>query len=59
MVKVNSDSTGKYRKAEHSKVKTFLHISREAEIHTVPKTMGKVNSHCTGKVWENTYIPKL
>ena len=41
----------KYEKTEHSKVECFLHISREAEIHTIPKTqnMGKVNFHSTEK----------
>ena len=28
----------KYEKTEHSKVKSFLFISREAEIHAIPKT---------------------
>ena len=51
----------KYEKTEHSKIKCFLHISQEAEIHTTPKTrnMGKVDFHSTKKVWENTNIPKL
>ena len=51
----------KYEKIKHFKVKCFSHISREAEIDTIPKTqnMGKVNFDCTGKVWENTNIPKL
>ena len=36
-------------------------ISREAEIHTIPKiqNMGKVDFHSTGKVWENTNISNL
>ena len=43
---------GKYEKAEHSKVKGFLHILGEAEIHTVPKTqnMDIVNLLSTGKL---------
>ena len=51
----------KYEKTKHSKVKCFLHILREAEIHTVPKTqnMGIVNLLSTGKLWENTNIPKV
>ena len=61
MRKVISDSTEKYEKTEHSKVKCFLHISREAEIHTTPKTrnMGKLDFHSTKKVWENTNIPNI
>ena len=52
---------GKYEKTKHSKVKCFLHILGEAEIHTVPKTqnMGIVNLLSTGKLWENTNIPKV
>ena len=51
----------KYEKTKHSKVKCFLHILGEAEIHTVPKTqnMGIVNLLSTGKLWENTNIPKV
>ena len=51
----------KYEKTKHSKVKYFLHILGEAEIHTVPKTqnMGIVNLLSTGKLWENTNIPKV
>ena len=43
-----------YEKTEHSKVKCFLHILREAEIHTISKTknMGIVNLLSTGKLWE-------
>ena len=43
---------GKYEKTKHSKVKCFLHILGEAEIHTVPKTqnMGIVNLLSTGKL---------
>ena len=50
-----------YEKTEHSEVKCFLHISREAEIHTISKTqnMGIVNLLSTGKSWENTNIPKV
>ena len=46
----------KYEKTEHSKVKRFLDISQEVEIHTIPKTqdMGKVHFHSTGKVLEKT-----
>ena len=51
---------GKYEKTKHSKVKCFLHILGEAEIHTVPKTqnMGIVNLLSMGKLWENTNLPK-
>ena len=51
----------KYEKRKHSKVKCFLHILGKAEIHTVPKSenMGIVNSLSTGKLWENTNIPKV
>ena len=50
----------KYKKTKYSKVKCFLHILGEAEIHTVTKTqnMGIVNLLSTGKLWENTNIPK-
>ena len=50
-----------YEKTEHSKVKCFLHISREPEIYTIPKTqnMGKVDFHSLGKVWENTNFLNL
>ena len=50
-----------YEKTEHSKVRCFLHISRDAEIHTIPKTqnMGIVNLLSTGKLWENTNIPDV
>ena len=49
-----------YEKTEHSKVKCFLHILREAEIHTISKTqnMGIVNLLSMGKLWENTNLPK-
>ena len=52
---------GKYEKTKLSKAKCFLHILGEAEIHTVPKTqnMGIVNLLSTGKLWENTNIPKV
>ena len=52
---------GKYEKTKHSKVKCFLHILGEAEIHTVSKTqnMGIVNLLSTGKLWEITNIPKV
>ena len=48
-------------KTEHSKLKCFLYISREAEIQTIPKTqnMGIVNLPRTGKLWENANIPKV
>ena len=98
MGKVISVLREKYEKTEHSTVKCFLHIWREAEIHTISKTqnmgrvistrekygktqtfqiygflkyfglsrnpynsqnMGKVDFHSTGKMWENTNIPKL
>ena len=51
----------KYEKTKHSKAKCFLHILGEAEIHAVPKTqnMGIVNLLSTGKLWENTNIPKV
>ena len=50
-----------YEKIAHSKVKCFLHISQEAEIHTIPKTrnMGIKNLLSTGKLWKNTNIPKV
>ena len=56
----NEDST-KNEKTKHSKVKCFLHILQDAEIHTVPKTqnMGIVNLLSTGKLWENKNIPKV
>ena len=52
---------GKYEKTKHSKVKCFLHILGEAETHTFPKTqnMEIVNLLSTGKLWENTNIPKV
>ena len=52
------DSTEKSLRKQHSKVKCFLHILRETEIHTNPKTqnMGIVNLLSTGKLWENTSI---
>ena len=51
----------KYEKTKHSKVKCFLHILREAEIHTISKTqnIGIVNLLTTGKLWENTNIPEV
>ena len=51
----------KYEKTKHSKVKCFLHILREAEIHTISKTqnIGIVNLLTTGKLWENANIPKI
>ena len=51
----------KYEKTKYAKVKCFLHNLGEAEIHTVPKTqnMGMVNLLSTGKLWENTNIPKV
>ena len=85
-------SRGNYEKTDHSKVKCFLHISRETEIHTMVKRIpivrqkyqktqklhnyvflkyfsrsknphnfhntGTVNPHYTGKLWDNTNIPK-
>ena len=47
-----------YEKTEHSKVKCFLHISREPEIYTIPKTqnMGKVDFHSAAKAWETFQI---
>ena len=52
---------GKYEKTKHSKANCFLHILGEAEIHTVPKTqnMEILNLLSTGKLWENTNIPKV
>ena len=46
---------------KHSKFKCFLHISREAEIHSTPKTenMGIVNLLSTGKLRENRYSKGL
>ena len=86
-------SRGNYEKTDHSKVKCFLHISRETEIHTMVKRIpivrqkyqktqklhnyvflkyfsrsknphnfhntGTVNPHYTGKLWDNTNIPKV
>ena len=48
-------------KESYEKIKCFLHISGEAEIHTIPKTqnMGIVNLLSKGKLWENTNIPKV
>ena len=59
----------KYEKTEHSKVKCFLFIPQETEVHTIPKTqsMGIVNflhvphssisrvieTHTNPKTWEN------
>ena len=50
-----------YEKTEHSRVEHFLHILQVAEIHTIPETqnMGIVNLLSTGKLWENTNIPKV
>ena len=56
------DSAGKLWEKEHSKVKfSYIYISQEAEIHTIPKTqnMGIVNLLSKGKLWENTNIPKV
>ena len=52
---------GKYEKTKHFKAKCFLHILGEAEIHTVPKNqnMEILNLLSTGKLWENTNIPKV
>ena len=51
----------KYEKTEHSKFKSFLFISWEAEILATAKTqnMGIVNLLSTGKLWENTNILKV
>ena len=51
----------KYEKTEHSKVKCFLHISREAENHTIPQTqnIAIVNLLSKGKLWESINIPKV
>ena len=56
-----SDFREKYDKTEHFKVKCFLHILREAEIHKIPKTqnMEIVNLLSTGKLQENTNIPNV
>ena len=37
----------------------FLNIFDEAEIHMLPRYLGKVNSLSTGKVWENTKISHI
>ena len=37
----------------------FLNIFDEAEIHMLPRYLGKVNSLSTGKVWENTEISHI
>ena len=59
MGKVISIVREKYEKTEHSKC--FLHISREAENHTIPQTqnIAIVNLLSTGKLWENINIPKV
>ena len=43
-----------HEKTKYSKAKCFLHISRETEINTFPKTqnIGIVNLLSTGKLWE-------
>ena len=46
-------------KHKHLKFMGFLNISDEAEIHTIHKKMGKVNSHSKGKIRENTNISNL
>ena len=50
----------KYDKTKHPKVKCFLHILGEAEIHTTPKiqNMRIVKLPSTGKLWGKTNIPK-
>ena len=60
MGKVTSDSTGKVWENRTFQSQVFL-ISREVEIHTIPKiqNMGKVDFHSTVKVWENTNISNL
>ena len=52
---------GKYQKTKHSKVKCFLHILGEAEIHTVHKTqnMGIVNLLSTEKYRSYKYSKGL
>ena len=49
----------KYRKTEHSKVKGFLYILREARIYTISKTWENWIPYSTGKLWENKNIPRV
>ena len=51
----------KYKKTKHFKVKCFLHILGEAEIHTAHKTqnMGIVNLLSTGKLSELQIFQRL
>ena len=46
-------------KLKHSKVKRFLNISREAEIHAIPKAWHDWNPIVWEKYGEKTNIPKL
>ena len=47
-----------YGKTKHSKVRvSYIFCVKQKSIHF--QNMGKVNSHSTGKVWENTNVPKL
>ena len=56
---VNFDSTMKYGKTEHSKVKRFLNNLYEAEKYITPKLWIKINSYNMEKLWENANILKL
>ena len=38
-----------YEKTEHSKIKCFLHISRETDIHAIPKTQNMMYKKSMGK----------
>ena len=44
-------------KHNHFKFMGFSNILGEAEIHAIPKLLGKVNLLFMGKVWENTDFP--
>ena len=46
-------------KDKHFKFKVILNFSYEAEIHVVPKNMGKRDFNITGKARENTNISNL
>ena len=61
MGKVIFDRRKKYEETEHSKVKCFYFISREAEIHTIPKTqnIGTVSLLSTRKLWETQIFQRF
>ena len=49
-------SMGKHK---YFKFMDFLNILDEAEIHMLPRYLGKVNLLSPGKVWENTEISHI